>query len=91
MSEPALRLLEAAPEPEAILEEYAGRVAPLSWSGSRANVMQPRADAIKKLIGHDRAEIAEAARTVSAKLVDWIEREKASEKREDMEHEQRFE
>ncbi|WP_409422576.1 hypothetical protein ABHF91_06090 [Pseudaeromonas sp. ZJS20] len=91
MSEPALRLLEASPDPAVVLEAFAKRVAPSSWSGSRANVMQPRADAIKKLIGHDRAEIAEAARTVSAKLVDWIEREKASEKREDMEHEQRFE
>lgn len=91
MSESALRLLEAAPEPEVILEEYAERVAPSSWSGSRANVMQPRAEAIKKLIGHERAEIAAAARTVSSKLVDWIEHQRVREQREDMEHEQRFE
>jgi hypothetical protein len=91
MSESALRLLEAASEPEDILEEFAARVTPSSWSGSRANVMQPRADAIKKLIGHERAEIAAAARTVSAKLVDWIEHQRVREQREDMEHEQRFE
>ena len=69
--------------PAVVLEVFTERVAPSSWSGSRANVMQPRADAINKLIGHERAEIAAAPRTVSAKLVDWIEREKASEKRED--------
>lgn len=91
MSESALMLLEASPDPAVVLEEFAERVAPSSWSGSRANVMQPRADAIKKLIGHERVEIAEAARTVSAKLAKWIEHEKLREQRDDMEHEQRFE
>lgn len=91
MSESAFKLLEASPDPAVVLEEFAERVAPSSSSGSRANVMQPRADAINKLIEHERAEIAAAARTVSAKLAKWIEHEKLREQREDMEHEQRFE
>lgn len=91
VSEPAFRLLEASPDPAVVLEVFAERVVPSSWSGSRANVMQPRANAIKKLIEHERVEVAAAARTVSAKLVDWIEREKINEQREDVELEQRFE
>jgi len=87
MSESALRLLEASPEPAIILEAFVKRV----WSGSRANVMQPRADAIRKLVEHERADIAAAARSVSAKLIESIKDEKEREQREDMEREQRFE
>lgn len=91
MSESAIRLLEASPEPGAVLEAFAECVTPSSWSGSRANVMQPRADAIGRLVEHDSADIAAAAKSVYAKLVKLIEREKADEQREDEEREQRFE
>ncbi|MCU8071657.1 hypothetical protein [Shewanella sp. SM32] len=87
MSESALRLLEASPKPETVLEAFAERVT----SGSRANAMQPGADAIKKLVEHERSDIAAAAKTLSANLVQLIERQKEREQREDMEHEQRFE
>jgi hypothetical protein len=91
MLESAIRFLEASPEPEAVLNIFAERVTPMSWSGSRVNVMQPRADAIVKLINHERADISEAARLESAKLIKLIEREKLSERQEDEEREQRFE
>ncbi|MCU8104539.1 hypothetical protein L5M38_08285 [Shewanella sp. SM101] len=87
MSESALRLLEASPKPEAVLEAFAERVT----SGSRANAMQPGTDAIRKLVEHERSDIAVAAKTLSANLVQLIERQKEREQREDMEHEQRFE
>jgi len=91
MSESALRLLEASPKPEAVLETFAERVTPSSWSGSRANAMQPRADAIRGLLEHGNLNIAMAAKSVSAKLVEWIEYEKLREQRDDEEREQRFE
>ncbi|WP_446445458.1 hypothetical protein [Shewanella sp. 1180_01] len=91
ISEPALRLLEVSPEPEAVLEAFAERVTPSSWSGSRVSAMQPRADAIRGLLEHGNPNIAMAAKSVSAKLVEWIEYEKLREQREDMEREQRFE
>ncbi|MNH20455.1 hypothetical protein D3C79_802270 [compost metagenome] len=87
IQESALRLLEESPDPTVVLEAFAERV----WSGSRTNVMQPRADAIRKLVEHERADIAAAAKTVSANLVQLIDRQKEREQREDMEHEQRFE
>ncbi|HAU4922130.1 hypothetical protein [Aeromonas hydrophila] len=91
MSELALRLLESSPDPAIVLEIFAERVTPSSWSGSRAKVMQSRAEAIHKLVEHERADISTAAQTVSVNLVEIIERQKEREQREDMEHEQRFE
>ncbi|WP_303293803.1 hypothetical protein [Marinobacter sp. ST-43] len=87
----AIRFLEASPEPESILEAFAQRVTPSSWSGSRVSVMQPRADAIGGLVEHERPEISQAAKSVSAKLSKWIESEREREQREDEEREQRFE
>ncbi|UNP90316.1 ATP-binding protein [Aeromonas encheleia] len=87
IQESALRLLEESPDPTVVLEAFAERV----WSGSRTNVMQPRADAIGKLVEHARADITAGVQSVSAKLVEWIKREKEREQIDDMEHEQRFE
>lgn len=89
--EPAIRLLEAAPDPEAVMEAFAERVTPSSWTGSRATLMQPRADALGGLVAHRNSKIAMAAKSISAKLVKWIEQEKAREQRDDEKREQRFE
>ncbi|MBX8570688.1 hypothetical protein K5D36_13430 [Pseudomonas cichorii] len=91
ISQSAIRLLEASPEPEAVLDAFADRVTPSSWSGRLSSLMQPRADAIGGLIEHKRAEISMAAKSVYAKLVEQIERRKVLEQREDGEREQRFE
>lgn len=87
----AVEFLEAAPEHEPVLHAYADRVTPSSWSGSRADVMQPRADAIAELKQHGRAEIAKAAKTVSDRLAMEIERERVRDRQRDEEREQRFE
>ncbi|MFW0976615.1 hypothetical protein [Leclercia pneumoniae] len=87
----ALRFLEASPEPRAVLEIFAEHVAPSSWSGSRANVMQPRVEAIGQLVTHERADISKSARAVYEKLTNWVEKEKERERLEDEALEQRFE
>ncbi len=91
ISESAVRLLEASPDPKAVLESFAERVAPSCWAGSRASLMQPRADAMAGLAEHEKANISVAAKLVSSKLVKWIEDEKISEQRKDAGREQRFE
>lgn len=91
MLDSAIMFLEASPEPEAVLEVFAERVTQSSLSDSRVNVMQPRMEAIGTLVKHERADLSEAARSVCAKLIKRIERERACEQREDMEREQRFE
>ena len=87
----AVEFLEAAPEPEPVLHAYADRVTPSSWSGSRADVMQPRAVAISELTQHEREEIAQAAKSVSDRLAMEIERERVRDRQRDEEREQRFE
>lgn len=91
LHEAAIKLLEAAPEPKTILQSFAERVKPTSWTGSRASVMQLRADAIGILINHERSDISEIAKVVYEELIRRIEREKEREQHEDNEQEQRFE
>lgn len=91
ISSSAVEFLKAAPEPEPVLHAYADRVTPSSWSGSRADVMQPRADAISQLRLHEREDISQAAKSVSDRLTMEIERERVRERLRDEEREQRFE
>ncbi|HED2338277.1 TPA: hypothetical protein R4Y05_003977 [Serratia liquefaciens] len=89
--ETAIELLEASPEPLTVLESFAERITPSSWTGSLANIMQARSSAIGALSKHERPDIAEAAKTVCEKMSQWVERQKEREQREDSEREQRFE
>lgn len=91
MQETALALLEASPEPMVVLESFAERNSLSSRTGSLANIMQLRADAIGMLSKHERPDIAKAARIVHEKIIHRIERQKEREQREDSEREQRFE
>ncbi|WP_225181184.1 hypothetical protein [Pectobacterium aroidearum] len=91
LHEAAIELLEASPEPTAVLESFAESITPSSWSGSRANIMQARLMAISTLIKHERPDIAEAAKVVCEKMSQWVERQRVREQREDSEREQRFE
>ena len=91
LSESAIKLLETSPDPEAVLDAFADRVSPSIWSGSLVNAMQTRAAAIGVLVKHTNVKIAAAAKSMSEKLADQIEREKEREQREDKGREQRFE
>jgi len=91
LHEAAIELLEASPEPLAVLESFAERITPSSWTGSLANIMQARSRVIGALSKHERPDIAEAAKTVCEKMSQWVERQKEREQREDSEREQRFE
>lgn len=91
LTERAIRFLEASPDPKAILESFAERISPSSWSGSRVNVMQCRINAIAELFKHERIEISEAAKSVSINFAKLIEREIERELRENEQREQRFE
>lgn len=91
VSAAAINFLEAAPDPESVLEVFAENVTPDIWSGSRAEVMQPRADAIASLASHDRPDIASAARRVYSELLDEIEGIRRREQQSDEVTEQRFE
>ncbi|MGJ8525088.1 hypothetical protein LMG33818_000796 [Halomonadaceae bacterium LMG 33818] len=87
----AVKYLESSPHPEAVLRTFAGRVMPLSWSGSPVGVMQARAAAIYGLVSHENSKIAEAAGLIHAQLVKDIEDEEVLQQKRNEEREQRFE
>ncbi|MEY0976387.1 hypothetical protein AB7196_10570 [Providencia rettgeri] len=91
LSEVATKLLELAPEPKVVLEAFAECTTPSCWSGSLANIMQSRADAISQLITHERADISIAAKSVNEKLIRCIENERVRERKDTEGREQRFE
>lgn len=91
ISGPAIRLLEASNNPDAVLNAYAELVSPSVWGGSLANAMQPRAAAIGLLVNHENSAIGEAASAIYRKLATRIESEKLREQTEDEGREQRFE
>lgn len=91
LSEVATKLLELAPEPKVVLEAFAECTTPSCWSGSLANIMQSRADAISQLITHERTDISIAAKSVNEDLIRWIENERVRERKDTEGREQRFE
>lgn len=91
LSEVAIKLLELAPEPKVVLEAFAECMTPSCWSGSLANIMQCRADAISQLITHERTDISIATKLVNEKLIRWIENERGRERKDAEGREQRFE
>ncbi len=91
IAESAIKLLEASSEPKMVLEAFVERVAPSSWTGSRANIMQARTDALCGLMTHVNTEVSEVLKPLSEKLHGWIKREQEREQREDEKLEQRFE
>ncbi|NYY79583.1 hypothetical protein DMH17_00595 [Raoultella planticola] len=66
LHEAAIELLEASPEPLAVLESFAERITPSSGLVA-ANIMQAESSAIGALSKHERPDIAEAAKTVLKK------------------------
>ncbi|GGE36067.1 hypothetical protein GCM10011391_13590 [Pullulanibacillus camelliae] len=60
-TELALNLLDYSPDPILILNEFKSSFRPMSWSGSRADIMQNRLGLIYKLEKHSNPIVAEWA------------------------------
>ena len=91
LSDDAKEFLKAAPDALAVLRVYASRIAPNTWSGSRADIMQERADAIGVLAECSDANIATAARLVLEETKVRIDAQREGEMKRHKEREQRFE
>jgi len=91
LSVQAIKFLEAAPNPEDILRAYADKIEPMSWSGSRADIMARRLGALETFMAHPNENVASAARIVVAEASRRICAEREWERRRDEEREQTFE
>ena len=90
-SETAMRLLEASPDPEAVLKAFAGKLEPTYCSGSPADIMQYRTTAFQALVQHSCPEIAKAAGDMIKEITKKIDEVQRWEQRCNEGVEQRFE
>lgn len=79
----ALRLLELAPDRTAILDVFASRFRPRSWSGSLADVLSPYLQLVKKLRNDNDTLMAAWAQRQETLLTKQIEKERGRERHQD--------
>lgn len=87
----ALKVMECAPDPVAVLRELVKRLRPTSWMGSRASVMASRLPLLQELQGHSDPRIAEFAGQDSLRLKQEVEEERRRETKRDKASDERFE
>ncbi len=87
----ALKLLEVAPDPLAVLEVYIERFSPRSWSGSRAAIMESRVRLLDNLEHHSNPAIAARAVQKRPELQADVARTREWETMHDRERDERFE
>jgi hypothetical protein len=87
----ALSLLERAPDPVEFLKIFVHRFRPMSWSGSRAAIMETRLPLLQKLEGHADPRIADFAKEEGPRLTQEVERERRWETENDRDSDERFE
>lgn len=90
-SEQATALLSRAPEPAKVLEQFVRRFQPMSWSGSRAAIIESNAKLLDSLDAQLAERIATAISDAKQQLAQNIQRERASETQEDRARDERFE
>jgi hypothetical protein len=91
ISAQALGFLNAAPRPEEVVEAYLEYLAPMSWSGSRADIMESRLKSIETLIDHPAPEVRHSIVRLAPGIRARIARIRQAEQEEERERDQRFE
>lgn len=87
----ACRVLKKAPDSIEVLAEFARRFRPMSWSGSRASIMEERAQVLGQLDASFGPQVVDFARTELTRLNDEIEAERKFETDHDRKTDERFE
>lgn len=91
LSAQAMALLEAAPEAEPVVSAFTEDIAPASWSGSRATIMEGRLSALEQLSDHPNEMVRQAFERHATELRRMIERQRERELSEDRERDVSFE
>jgi hypothetical protein len=90
-SETAKKLINAAPHVESVLDTFFARFEPMSWSGSRADIIGSRLPLLESLRLHPRAEVAAWANARIPVLSAAVERERGNEARDSRLRDEAFE
>lgn len=86
----ALEIIRAAPNPEIVFRRFIERLKPMSWSGSRAELMESRLPLFDKVMEWDAPEMVSAARSAKTLFEQEIANERESEARQSRERDERF-
>lgn len=84
-------IIEQAPDLDHILEIFADAIRPMSWTGSRSDVLQNRSDLLQEFDKHDNPEIKEWAKSQYSLLQEEIKKARKSEDQENRNQNERFE
>jgi hypothetical protein len=84
-------IFEKAPNLRTVLECLADAIRPMSWSGSRADILQERSVLFRSLFQHDNAEIRAWARSQYSRLQEEITRTREWEERLNRKQNESFE
>jgi hypothetical protein len=87
----AMKLLDGAPDRVAVMRELSRKLMPMSWSGSRATVMEANTQLLNELEGHTDAALATFVKAEKDRLAAYIEKEKLWEAASDRATGERFE
>ncbi|MEO0420401.1 MAG: hypothetical protein AAF249_16185 [Pseudomonadota bacterium] len=90
-SKVGLGLLDIAPDKPSVMEIMVDRFSPMSWSGSRATIMEGRLPLFDELVGHEDPDLSRAAKLRFARFKEAVEAERAHEAKQDRERDERFE
>jgi len=84
-------IFDKAPVLENVLEHLADALRPMSWSGSRADILQRRAVLYQNLYEHDNEEVVAWAKSRHTKLQEEIRNEREREDQQDRGRDESFE
>lgn len=87
----AMAILADAPHPEAVVAAFIHSVEPMSWSGSRATIMQRRLAALEQLSSHPDERVRQAFEGRVADLRRRVDNQRERERTEDRERDVSFE
>ncbi|HEJ7130540.1 TPA: hypothetical protein SMF60_003648 [Serratia marcescens] len=87
----AKALVNESPEPLLVIEAFESAAIPMSWSGSRASVIEQRAKIFEEFLSHENPDVVESTKMILSKLGKIVERERANEELESRQSEERFE
>lgn len=90
-SEVAKALLSRCPNPQPVLSAFIGRFRPMSWSGSRAALIEANAALLDQIDPNVRSALGAFVDDAKRTLVVEAARQRAWETRRDMEQDERFE
>lgn len=84
-------IFDKAPDLQDVLEHLADSMLPMSWSGSRADILESRAALYQDLYDYENEEVAAWANSQYAKLQGTIKRERAWENQAKLDQNESFE